>query len=71
MPHLYVYTSHGMNSWSEDHHRMLASKLAISRGLLLRREAELRAALKPYDFGPGEVSVNGNNGPAFKIASAI
>lgn len=71
MPYLYVYVSHGMNSWSDEHHRMLASKLAISQGLLLRREAEIRAGLEPYDFGPGEVSINGNNGPAFKIASAI
>jgi glycosyltransferase involved in cell wall biosynthesis len=71
MPHLHVYVSHGMNIWSAEHHRMLVSELAISRGLLLRREVELRAGLKPYDFGPGEVSVNGNNGAGFKIASAI
>jgi glycosyltransferase involved in cell wall biosynthesis len=71
MPYLYVYISHGMNSWSDEHHRMLASQLAISQGLLLRREAELREGLKPYDFGAGEVSVNGNNGPAFRIASSI
>lgn len=71
MPHLYVYVSHGMNVWSAEHHRMLVSELAISRGLLLRREVELRAGLKPYDFGPGEVSVDGNNGTAFRIASAI
>jgi glycosyltransferase involved in cell wall biosynthesis len=71
MPYLYVYVSHGMNVCSDEHHRMLVSELAISRGLLLRREVELRAGLKPYDFGRGEVSVNGNNGPGFKIASAI
>ena len=69
MPYLYVYISHGMNSWSDDHHRMLASKLAISKGMLLRRESEIRTGLEPYDFGPGELSVNGNNGLAFKIVS--
>ena len=69
MPFLYVYISHGMNSWSDEHHRMLASKLAISKGLLLRRESEIRAGLEPYDFGPGELRAHGNNGLAFKIIS--
>jgi glycosyltransferase involved in cell wall biosynthesis len=71
MPYLYVYVCHGMNVWSAEHFRMLVSELAISRGLLQRREVELRAGFKPHDFGPGEVSVEGNNGPGFKIASAI
>ena len=71
MPYLHVYVSHGTNIWSNEHHRMLVSELAISRGLLLRREVELRAGLRPFDFGPGEVSVEGNNGTGFRIASAI
>jgi glycosyltransferase involved in cell wall biosynthesis len=67
MPHLFIYVSHGENSWSIDHHEMLASTLAISKGLLSRREAQLRVALKPFSFGESEVEVRGANGTAFKI----
>ena len=66
-PYLYVYVTHGHNSWAGEHHRMLIRELAISRGLLKRREAELREGLKPLDFGPGAISVHGNNGPAFTL----
>ncbi len=67
-PHLYVYVSHGRNSWPDEHHRMLAGRLALSRGLLMRREAELRAGMAPLDLGPGEVAVHGYNGAAFSLA---
>lgn len=67
MPHLFIYVSHGKNSWSNDHHEMLASTLAISKGLLSRREAQIRLALKPFSFGGREVEVHGANGPAFSI----
>jgi glycosyltransferase involved in cell wall biosynthesis len=67
MPYLFVYVSHGHNSWHDGHHRMLASTLSISQGLLLRREAEIRAELKFFDFGPGEVGVQGSNGLAFRL----
>jgi glycosyltransferase involved in cell wall biosynthesis len=66
-PHLYVYTSHGENSYGDDHHRMLATRLGISRALLLRREAQLREGLRPFDFGPGDVTVQGYNGAAFTL----
>jgi glycosyltransferase involved in cell wall biosynthesis len=66
-PHLYVYVSHGENSWDQGHHRMLADRLGLSRGLLRRREAALRQGLAAFDFGPGEVTVQGANGPAFVI----
>jgi glycosyltransferase involved in cell wall biosynthesis len=66
-PHLYVYVSHGANSWDGEHHRMLATRLGLSQGLLRRREAALRAGLAPFDFGPGEVTVQGANGPAFTL----
>jgi glycosyltransferase involved in cell wall biosynthesis len=66
-PHLYVYVSHGLNTWSDDHHQMLAGRLAISRGLLLRRETMLREGLAAFDFGPGPVTLEGANGPAFVI----
>ncbi|MBV8601862.1 MAG: glycosyltransferase [Candidatus Eremiobacteraeota bacterium] len=66
-PHLYVYVSHGANAWPQEHHRMLAERLTISRGLLLRRERTLREGLKSYDFGPGPVTVKGYNGEAFML----
>jgi glycosyltransferase involved in cell wall biosynthesis len=66
-PHLYVYTAHGANTCSDDHHRMLAERLAVTRGLLLRREAVLRAGLGPFDFGRGGCAVYGSNGPAFSL----
>jgi glycosyltransferase involved in cell wall biosynthesis len=61
----YVYVSHGLNSWSAAHHAMLAETLAISRGLLLRREAALREGLSP--FGLAGVRVMGSNGDAFTL----
>lgn len=70
-PHLFVYVSHGSNSWDDGHHRMLAERLAISRGLLSRREAQLRAGIAGLDLGPGPVRMEGNNGPAFEIAPAV
>ncbi|MFI4976867.1 MAG: glycosyltransferase family 2 protein [Caulobacterales bacterium] len=66
-PHLYVYVSHGANSWPDDHHRMLADRLAVSPGLLRRHEPQLRQGLMPFDFGPGVVTVRGPAGPAFTI----
>jgi glycosyltransferase involved in cell wall biosynthesis len=69
-PHLFVYVSHGANSWHDEHHRMLARELAISRALLARREASLREGLAPIDFGAGVVSVHGYNGLAFELRAA-
>jgi glycosyltransferase involved in cell wall biosynthesis len=66
-PHLYVYVSHGANSWNAAHHRMLADRLAVSAGLLRRREAALREDLRAFDFGPGPVTVRGPAGPAFVL----
>jgi hypothetical protein len=46
---------------------MLASTLSISQGLLLRREAEIRAGLRFFDFGHGEMGVQDSNGLAFRL----
>ena len=59
LPHLYVYVSHGLNTCGEDHHRMIADRLAVSQGLLRRREAAVRVGLEPFEFGAGPVSVGG------------
>jgi len=64
-PHLYVYVTHGANSWPPEHHAMLAESLSISKGLLQRREAALRDGLRP--FGLDGVSVEGPNGAAFSL----
>ncbi len=32
--HLFVYVSHGANSWDDGHHKMLTSELSISKGFL-------------------------------------
>lgn len=66
-PHLFIYISHGANTWPDDHHRMLAGSLAMSRGQLTRREAQIREGLRAFDFGPDLVNVQGNNGLAFTI----
>ena len=65
MAHLYVYVSHGQNTWDDGHHRMLVEKMGVSAGLLRRSEAALRAGLAPFDFGHGDVVVTGRNGDAF------
>jgi hypothetical protein len=67
MPHLFVYVSHGSNSWNDGHHKMLADQLSISQALLRRREAQLREGLAPHGFSPGSISVLGSNGPAFTL----
>jgi glycosyltransferase involved in cell wall biosynthesis len=69
-PHLYVYVSHGGNSWNEEHHRSVPRWHGLTQGLLRRREAQLRAGLAAIDFGPGPVTVQGSNGPAFILGQA-
>ena len=69
MPHLYVYVSHGKNAWPDEHHRMLASRLAVSRARLLRRESALREGLRPFDFGSSPLTVKGYNGDAFTLVT--
>jgi hypothetical protein len=65
--HLFVYVSHGANSWDDGHHEMLRAQLSVSKGLLLRREGELREGLRPFGFDAVGVTVHGANGPAFEI----
>lgn len=66
-PCLYVYVSHGANVWSDEHHRMLVDRLAVSKGMLKRREAQLRRGLSAFDFGVEPVAVQGSNGTAFTL----
>lgn len=64
-PQLYLYQSHGSNSWDDGHHAMLARTLGQSAGLLKRHEARLRQDLAWLDLG--EVTVRGPGGPAFEM----
>lgn len=66
-PHLFVYMTHGRNVSNPEHHRMLADRLSLSRGLILRREREIRAGLAAFDFGTGRFTFCGGNGPAFEF----
>ena len=68
-PHLYVYVSHGANTFGEEHHKILAEKLSVSKGLLKRHEADLRAGLAPFDFATRDVIAIGRNGEAFTLLS--
>jgi glycosyltransferase involved in cell wall biosynthesis len=70
-PHLHVYVSHGHNTISDDHHRMLAMRIGVSRSLLRRRETDLREGLRPFVFGPEPISVMGYNGLAFTLDGGI
>jgi len=69
--HLYLYNCHGGNTTTSEFRQMLKDRLAVSKGMVLRREAELRAGLAAYDFGPGVVEVHGSNGLAFSIGPDV
>jgi glycosyltransferase involved in cell wall biosynthesis len=69
-PQLYVYVNHHTNTSGDAHHRMLARELGVSRGRVLRREAQVREALDQADFDLDFVDVMGNNGVAFTWARA-
>lgn len=66
-PHLILYISHGQNTWSQDHHRMLAEKLSLSKGMLIRRETKLREGLEPFRDFLGATTICGSNGAAFTL----
>ena len=66
-PHMFVYVSHGANSWDDTHHAMLANQLGISQSLLRRREGALRNGLAAHGFAAGRITVSGSNGPAFML----
>ena len=66
-PHLYLYLSHGANTWDDGHHRMLSHELAVSKALLRRREAGIRSGLAPFSLPPDSIDVIGSNGTAFRL----
>jgi glycosyltransferase involved in cell wall biosynthesis len=66
-PGLFVYVSHGANSWHEHHHDMLARELRVSKGLLRRREEVIRRALLDLDLPAGPIGFYGGAELAFTI----
>jgi glycosyltransferase involved in cell wall biosynthesis len=64
-PHLYIYVSHGHNVSGDEFHRMIASSLGLSRGRIERSQQLVREALDTAEHGLEEITVMGNNGPAF------
>jgi glycosyltransferase involved in cell wall biosynthesis len=63
--HLYTYVAHGINISGDEHHRMVARELAVSRGRLLKHRAEICDALDRSPLDLSTVRVLGNNGDAF------
>jgi glycosyltransferase involved in cell wall biosynthesis len=71
MAHLYIYVSHGRNTWDDGHHRMLVDLMAVSQALLRRSECALRAGLAPFDFEGVDIVVTGRNGDAFTLSPGL
>jgi len=65
-PHLYVYTYSGTNTWDRSHHRMLISRLAPSRAVMLGIRADLERDLDALDLRHGPIRVMSSEGLAFE-----
>ncbi|HEY1725734.1 MAG TPA: glycosyltransferase family A protein [Steroidobacteraceae bacterium] len=64
-PYLYVYVSHGQNTYEIEHHQMLTARLGVSRGRIARHERQLRlqlAAFEPLLNGANIVAPNADEG---------
>ncbi len=70
-PHLFVYVSHGQNTYDDEHHRQIAAGFSLSQAVILEQEAALREGLAAFDFGPGPVTVQASNGPAFTLGASV
>jgi glycosyltransferase involved in cell wall biosynthesis len=71
-PYLYVYVSHGQNTYQIEHHQMLSTRLAVSRGRIARHEGQLRpqlAAFAPLLDGAHMVAPNAD-GSIFQLAAS-
>lgn len=66
-PHIHIYVSHGANTYDDSHHLMLTRELSVSKALLQRREAALRAGLMPFALPADSIDVIGSNGTAFRL----
>ncbi len=50
--HLYMYVCHGNNTFSVDHHRLIARKYGIEAATITDRLEKLRSALVSYELAP-------------------
>ncbi|HEY3732113.1 MAG TPA: glycosyltransferase family A protein [Steroidobacteraceae bacterium] len=71
-PHLYVYISHGKNTYDMEHHQMLSDRLSVSRGRIVRREFQLRSQLAAFGSALDGASLVAPNldGAVFQISTA-
>ena len=67
--YLHVYVVHGGNTWPGDFFEMIKNNLAISKGLLERKKAQLLHEMQFLDFGLESLSVEGSNGSSFNYQS--
>jgi glycosyltransferase involved in cell wall biosynthesis len=65
--HLFIYVSHGGNSWHDGHHLMLRSELSISTALLKRREPMIREGMAALDLGRAPIDVCSIAGTVFTL----
>jgi len=71
-PFLYVYVSHGLNTYDSAHHQMLSARLGVSRGRISRHESQLRRELAAFGTllsGVGVVAPNAEL-PVFRIPTS-
>ncbi len=70
-PHLYVYVSHGHNTYEMEHHQMRTNRLGISRRRILRQEVQLRSQLAAFGSALDGVSLVAPNfdGAIFQISA--
>jgi len=70
-PHLYVYVSHGQNTYEMEHHQMLSNRLSVSRGRIVRQEVQIRSQLAAFGSALDGVSLVAPNvdGAIFQISA--
>lgn len=67
-PELYVYRFHGANTWAREHHLGLVARHGSLRAELAADELQLAAGLRDVFLEEDSVSVEGSDGPAFRVA---
>jgi hypothetical protein len=68
-PYLYIYQTHGANSWLDEHHQRLIQHLAISKGKVLRQKQQILKVLVGYGLKFDLIRFLGSNGEAFTFQS--
>jgi glycosyltransferase involved in cell wall biosynthesis len=66
--YLYIYVTHGGNTWGEAHHQRIARVTALSAGELRAREALLTEALDAYELNLPVTVCDNEDTPLFTIS---